>query len=72
MTTTVKQRVEELEIKYAYHEETLEALDKVISRQQQQLDTLEGLCRELLERVRASSVDNAVSGTAEAQRPPHY
>lgn len=36
--TKTERRIEDLEIKFAYQETTLDALNEVISRQQQQLD----------------------------------
>ena len=71
--TKTEQRIEDLEIKFTYQETTLDALNEVISRQQQQLDRLEVLCNELRNRLRVITDDGGIAHTmSEGERPPHY
>ncbi|HED14352.1 MAG TPA: SlyX family protein [Gammaproteobacteria bacterium] len=66
------QRIEELEIKFAYQESTLDDLNAVVSRQQQQIDRLEILCKELLDRLRVTTDGGPASAANENEKPPHY
>lgn len=61
----------DLETRIAYQDESLRVLSDTIARQQQQIDRLEQLCRQLLERLKSQSQD-VFKGTAADERPPHY
>ena len=64
-------RIIELEIKTAYHEDLVQELNKVVSRQQLQIERLEATCKLLNERINAVSMgENRVSPSQEL--PPHY
>ncbi|HVT36780.1 MAG TPA: SlyX family protein [Nevskiaceae bacterium] len=63
------QRLIELEERFAYQEATLRDLNDVITRQQQQIDRLEQICRMLVERVARQDISK---GTPEEEIPPHY
>ena len=69
-TIEINQRLMDLEIKATFTEDLLEQFDKIIVRQQQQIDRL---IREVTE-LRQPSVD-AVVGSARSLRddmPPHF
>ena len=69
-TQTSDQRLTELEIKATYTEDLLDALEKIVVRQQQQLDLL---MREAAD-LRQPSIDGEVR-TARSLRddlPPHF
>ncbi|HFD91995.1 MAG TPA: SlyX family protein [Gammaproteobacteria bacterium] len=66
-----EKRLDELETKVAYQEHTLQQLNEVIARQQQQIDQLETTCELLIERIKAV-VEVAQAGSDGDERPPHY
>ncbi|MBV1874161.1 MAG: SlyX family protein [Gammaproteobacteria bacterium] len=64
-------RLENLETKIAYQEDTIEALNEVVCRQQKKLDELETICKYLLNRAKSShELDGQPSNGDE--KPPHY
>ena len=68
-------RIEAIETKIAYQEDTIAQLNDVVCRQQNQIDALEMLTQQLLGRVRDLSEVAVQSGGAFAEadeRPPHY
>jgi SlyX protein len=65
-------RIIELEIKVAYQEDLLQALNQVVSQQQQQIDRLEGVCRLLNERMQSLLAETGNTGEAVHEIPPHY
>ena len=70
----MENRIENVEIKIAYQDDTLMQLNDVIVHQQQQIDSLEKLTQQLLGRVRDLS-ENAAQSMGEIstdERPPHY
>lgn len=66
----MEERLVELETRLAYQEATLQVLNEVVTRQQKQIDQLDSLCRQLLDRVAAAC--GAARGTAVDEIPPHY
>jgi SlyX protein len=64
-------RIIELEIKTAYQEDLLQALNKIVGNQQQQIDRLEATCRLLNERIKSLSTEGG-SGESTDEVPPHY
>lgn len=66
----MEERLIELETRLAYQEATLQVLNEVVTRQQKQIDQLDSLCRQLLERV--SPAGGALRGSAADEIPPHY
>ena len=66
-----EKRLDELETKVAYQELTLQQLNEVIARQQQQIDQLETTCQLLSERLKALA-EQSPPGSDTDERPPHY
>lgn len=60
-----------LQTKLAHQENTLDALNEVVVRQQQQIDALEKLCAELRDKLLSLS-DTAGTVGGEDAPPPHY
>jgi len=65
-------RIIELEIKAAYQEDLLQALNKIVSEQQQQIQRLEKTCQLLNERIKSLSTESSVNGASIDEVPPHY
>lgn len=67
-------RIVELEIKAAYQEELLQALNDVVGQQQQQISRLETTCRLLHERIKGLSetAGREPGDAAVHEVPPHY
>ncbi len=65
------ERLIELEIKAAYQEDLLQALNKIVAGQQQQIARLDATCRMLNERIKSLSVE-AGAGENVDEVPPHY
>ncbi|HEX8961484.1 MAG TPA: SlyX family protein [Rhodocyclaceae bacterium] len=63
-------RINELEVKLAFAEDLLDALNKTVYRQQQQIDRLEKELRELRKQMAASMPNEQRSLRDEI--PPHY
>jgi len=63
-------RIVELEIKVAYQEDLLQALNMIVSDQQKQISKLEETCKLLGERMINMSEPSAINQGVE--RPPHY
>lgn len=70
----MENRIIELEIKAAYQEDLLQALNNVVSQQQQQIDRLEMTCTLLNERIKSlSSQQPEGENTGSLHEiPPHY
>lgn len=64
------ERMTELEVKLAFAEDTLDALNATVYRQQQQIDRLLREVRELREQLAASAPTEGRSLRDEI--PPHY
>ena len=64
-------RLEQIEVKLAYQEDTVRELSDVIYRQQMLIDALEQRCRQLEERM-TSITSAAPPASAEEEKPPHY
>lgn len=67
----MEERITELEIRIAHQEATLEALNKALVDQQQQIDRLQEQLRRLTERFQAIVVSQVASPEEESP-PPHY
>ena len=61
----------ELEIKIAYQEDLLQELNKIVGRQQQQIERLDAMCRLLNDRIKSLSTESG-SGENIEEVPPHY
>ena len=66
---TLSDRIDALEIRLAFQDETIEALNKTITAQWQQIDTLTRQLAGLSERLQEAE-NNAAGATDEP--PPHY
>lgn len=64
-------RIIELEIKAAYQEDLLQALNQIVGQQQQQIDRLEATCGILNERIKSLSSESG-GGESIEEVPPHY
>jgi SlyX protein len=62
----------ELEIKLAYQEDLLQALNNIVSEQQQQIQRLEATCQLLYERLNSLASDNNRADKLVNEIPPHY
>jgi SlyX protein len=60
-----------IETKLAYQEDMIDALNKTVYRQQQQLDVLDGQCKILAQQIR-SLAETGTDGKMPIERPPHY
>lgn len=66
-----EQRLIDIEVKLAHHEQALEEVNQVLTDQQAQLTRLEQVCESLAERFRALSEGPAPDERDETP-PPHY
>jgi len=67
-----EERIIELEIKTAYQEDLLQALNQIVSQQQQQIDRLETAYRQLNERMQNLLTEAGNAGETVHEIPPHY
>ncbi len=65
------ERLIELETKMAYQEDTIQQLNDVICRQQDQIDALMEKCSLLLSRTKELS-DKLPGDSSIGEKPPHY
>ncbi len=65
------QRCTELEIKLAYQEDSVKALNDVVCRQQERIDRLEQTCRYLMQRLQEVS-QSPLAESSDQEKPPHY
>ncbi|MCV6604893.1 MAG: SlyX family protein [Porticoccaceae bacterium] len=70
--TADNDRIIELETKLAYQEDTIQALNQVVCRQQDQLDQLQLACETLIERFKDMDAGGAQGQGGEEPPPPHY
>lgn len=63
-------RIIELEIKIAYQEDLLQALNEIVSEQQKQIIRLEETCKYLNEQMKTRGGNQEVNQSFEV--PPHY
>lgn len=66
----LNRRIVDMEIKLTHQDATLEALNKVIIRQQQQIDTLSDELGKA--RQRLNEIDSGSGPTSQFEPPPHY
>ncbi len=65
------QRCTELEIKLAYQEDIVKALNDVVCGQQESIDRLEQTCRYLMQRLQEVT-QGPLAEMADQEKPPHY
>ncbi|WP_395827849.1 SlyX family protein [Collimonas sp.] len=68
---TSEDRIVDIEIKILRQEDMLDELNKLVYRQQLQIDQLETLCTTLARRLKDAE-DSRNAGQAAHERPPHY
>jgi SlyX protein len=61
----------ELEIKQAYQEDLIQALNQVVAKQQMQIGKLEETCKLLHDKIKSLALDDRQVGAGD-ERPPHY
>ncbi|MGH8166299.1 MAG: SlyX family protein [Woeseiaceae bacterium] len=66
-----EERLVDIEVKLAHHENALDEVNRVLTDQQAQLTRLEQVCQSLVERLRTIS-DAAAAERRDEERPPHY
>jgi len=67
-----EERIIELEIKQAYQEDLIQALNQVVADQQKQLGKLEETCKLLHERIKSLAQAERQPASIIDERPPHY
>jgi len=65
-------RLIDLEIRLTYLEDSLNALDQVVSRQAEQIALLEQINRELYSRMQELQAGQKSNSAEEEPPPPHY
>jgi SlyX protein len=65
-------RIIELEIKQAYQEDLIQALNQVVIDQQKQLGKLEETCKLLHDKIKSLNQGGHEPGQPVDERPPHY
>lgn len=65
-------RLTEVETKLAFQEDTIQALNEVVCRQQKQIEQLEAGLKILAGRFRQLSEDRQAGGPSAHEKPPHY
>ena len=64
-------RIIELEIRQAYQEDLIQALNRVVADQQKQIGKLEETCKLLHDKIKSLSFAGQ-EGMPADERPPHY
>jgi len=70
MDEPLQQRVEEIEIKYAFQEDLLRQLDEVMKSQANQIDALKRELISLKEQIKQGG--QGEPNSLEEEKPPHY
>jgi SlyX protein len=68
---TSEDRLVDIEIRIARHEDTLDALNELVFRQQKKIDELEALCSALARHMKDMR-DASNEGASAHEKPPHY
>lgn len=66
MSTSLEERVIDLETRITFLEATLDTLNTIVTQQQGQLDELTLRFRELMEQAKRSALEK------DTEKPPHY
>ena len=67
----VTEKIEMLEVKLAYQEDTIESLNQTVIEQQEKIHYLEKTLGLVIEKLKTSS-SLEQGGTEQAELPPHY
>lgn len=66
-----EERLDELEVKLARQDDTIDALNRMVYEHQKKVDELQALCAGLAKRIK--EMQEAVMDVAPAdEKPPHY
>ncbi|AVY94999.1 MULTISPECIES: SlyX family protein [Microvirgula] len=68
----MESRLSELEVRIAFQDELLDALNLSVARQQQQIDQLQQQLRLLYQQMRTQSPSDAPARSLLDDVPPHY
>lgn len=70
----IESRIEELEAKLAFAEDSIQSLNDVIARQDAEILKLQRELRDQAERLKglARALEAGDAGAAEDEKPPHY
>ena len=68
----MNERITELEIKVAYQEDTIQQLDRVVCKQQDQLDLLKEQVKQLTQSAQQTEGGSKNISSAFDEIPPHY
>lgn len=71
-STELETRLIEFEIRLSHQDDTLEALNQVIIKQQRDIDGLQGEISQLKQRLQSVSAAGDVIAAEQEPRPPHY
>ena len=66
------QQIEDLQIRLAHLEHSLQQVSDVVVRQQQQIDALSQRGQQLFERLAALQADGDTDAASRVEIPPHY
>ncbi|HEB28888.1 MAG TPA: SlyX family protein [Porticoccus sp.] len=66
----VKQQFIDLQSQLAFQEDTIQALNEVVTRQQQQINNLDELCRN--QKSQMELMNSEMGKEALDEKPPHY
>ena len=69
--SNLQNRLDDLECKFAFQQETLEALSSEVSKQWKSIDQLTKQLERIAEHMMSSDTDNA-DGSHDDPPPPHY
>ncbi|WP_028534051.1 SlyX family protein [Paludibacterium yongneupense] len=66
----MESRLDELEVRIAFQDDLLDALNRTVTRQQQEIDLLQQQLRLLYQQIRQEPGEGGAPGAHEV--PPHY
>ena len=66
------EKITELEIKFSYQEKMLDDLNKVVYKQQQEIDALKKDYQKLSEQIKSMAESVVSHKSSEEPPPPHY
>ena len=69
--STVQTDIEQLQMKLAFQEDTIESLNQALIQQQKQMDDLQFQLKQLVSKISAIEPSNMASENEEIP-PPHY
>ncbi|QEL57019.1 SlyX protein [Chromobacterium paludis] len=72
MDANTENRMEALEVRLAFQDELLDALNATVARQQKEIDLLQQQIRLLYQQFRSAQPDDAAGGSLRDEIPPHY